>query len=268
MRYIYNGRLAVSNAESSLALMIVLGLYSQQKGILKDHFEKVIGLLLQELLSGKHGEDYFFSDADSHIFVSAYGSAKPKMIIRMASEIIRAIDNQKVINIEYSRTRDGELCKREVEPYGLVCRHGSWYLVGFCRRQQARRIYLLDQVKRLKVIENSVFKRPPDFSLKSVFGHAWGIWNVDDDQLGKIEKVRLKVVKGVAERFQGVTFHDSQKVKLLADGSAEVSFAVTGASEMIPWLMSWGPTVEVMEPEWLKDELKKNLENSIQLYSN
>jgi len=267
MRYIYNGRLAVSNVESSQALMIVLGLYSQQKGILRDHFGKVIGSLLQQLITGKHDKDQFFSDADSHIYVSGHGSSKPKLVIRMAGEIVRAIDNQKVVNIDYARTRDGKLCQREVEPYGLVCRHGNWYLVGFCRRQQARRIYLLDQVKRLKVVENSVFKRPPDFSLKNVFGHAWGIWNIDDDQLGKTETVRLKVVKGVAERFHAVSFHDSQKVTSLADGGAEVSFAVTGAGEMIPWLMSWGQAVQVLEPQWLRDMIIEGLNETMEAYN-
>jgi predicted DNA-binding transcriptional regulator YafY len=33
-------------------------------------------------------------------------------------------------------------------------------------------------------------------------------------------------------------------------------------------LMSWGPILEVIEPQWLKDELKNNLQNTLQLYSN
>ena len=267
MRYFYNGRLAVSNAESSQALMIVLGLYSQQKGILRDHFEKVIGSLLQQIISRKHNEDFFFSEAEKHIYVSGHGSANPKLIIRRISEIIRAIDNCRVLKIEYARTHDGGLSKREVEPYGLVCRHSNWYLVGFCRSQQARRIYLLDQVKRLEVMESSTFRRPPGFSIKDVFGHAWGIWNVEDDKLGEIETVRLKVAKGVAERFSAVSFHDSQKVKPMADGEAEVTFAVTGAGEMIPWLMSWGPTVQVLEPGWLKEMMVTNLAETMNVYT-
>ncbi len=267
-RYRYNGQRFVGSRESNQALMVILGLYSQQKGILKGHFEKVISSLLQEAIARKHDEDYFFTGADEHIYVSGYGPAEPKRIIRKVSEIIRAIDNCKVVKIEYMRTYDGKECKREIEPYGLVCRHGSWYLVGLCRRQQVRRIYLLDQVKRLEVVENSVFKRPAGISMKNVFGNAWGIWNIDDKDLSRLEMVRLKAAKGVAERFKAVSFHDSQKVTMLPDSEAEVTFKVSGAGEMIPWLMSWGAALEVLEPEWLKDELQNNLKNTLSLYDN
>ena len=267
-RYRYNGYRVAGSRDSNQALLVILGLYSQQKGILKGHFEKVIAALIQEAIAKKNDEDFFFSGADDHIYVSGYGPKEPKRTLKKISEIIRAIDNCKVVKIDYMRTKDGKECRREIEPYGLVCRHGSWYLVGLCRRQQGRRIYLLDQVKRLKVVENSFFKRPAGLSMKTIFSNAWGIWNVDDKDLSKLETVRLKAKKGVAERFNAVTFHDSQKVKMLPGDEAEVTYTVSGAGEMIPWLMSWGPTLEVIEPRWLKDELKNNLKNTLQVYGN
>jgi len=267
-RYRYNGYRITGSRDSNQALLVILGLYSQQKGILKGHFEKVITSLLREVVAKKHDEDQFFSGADEHIYVSGYGPKDPKRTLRKISEIIRAIDNCKVVKIDYMRTKDGKKCIREIEPYGLVCRHGSWYLVGLCRSQQGRRIYLLDQMKRLEVVENSVFKRPTGLSMKSIFSNAWGIWNQDDKDLSNLETVRLKAKKGIAERFKAVTFHDSQKVKMLPDDEAEVTYEISGAGEMIPWIMSWGPTLEVIEPAWLKDELKKNLQNMLQIYSN
>jgi len=266
--YRYNGYRVAGSRDSNQALLVILGLYSQQRGILKGHFEQVIASLLREVVAKKHDEDYFFTGADEHIYVSGYGPKEPKRTLRKISEIIRAIDNYKVVKIDYMRTKDGKECKREIEPYGLVCRHGSWYLVGLCRSQQGRRIYLLDQMKRLEVVENSVFKRPTGLSMKTIFSNAWGIWNLDDKDLSKLETVRLKAKKGVAERFNAVTFHDSQKVKMLPGDEAEITYVVSGAGEMIPWLMSWGPTLEVIEPTWLKDELKKSLQNTLQIYSN
>ncbi len=268
MRYKYNGRLAVSSAESSQALMIILGLYSQQKGILKGHFEKVIASLLQEMLSKKDWDSSFFGDIDEHIYVSGHGPLDSMKLSRRISEIVRAIDNCRRIKIEYTRTYDGVVRNREVEPYGLVCRHGNWYLVGRCLWQDKRRIYQLDQVKRLEVIENSTFTRPQGISMSDIFKDAWGIWNIDEDHKAKVEKVRLVVKKGVAERFGVVSFHGSQQVKSLPDGEVEVTFMIAGAGEMIPWMMSWGPTLVVIEPEWLKDELKNNLQSTLQLYSN
>jgi len=265
-RYLYSGKRLISSIESSQALTLILGLYSQQKGILKDHFEKVIGSLLQDVMSRKGSDQSFFGDIDEHIHVSGHGPVEPKKLLRRISEIIRAIENCKVVRIEYVRTYDGAKRDREVEPYGLVCRHGSWYLVGLCRWQNKRRIYQLDQVRRLKVEESSVFKRPAGLSMTGIFKDAWGIWNVDDDRAAAVETVRLKVKKGAAERFGAVSFHDSQQVKPLPGREAEVTFRVSGAGEMIPWLMSWGQVVEVMEPQWLREQLLKGLQKTIKTY--
>ena len=49
-----------------------------------------------------------------------------------------------------------------------------------------------------------------------------------------METVRLRVKKGIAERFKAVSFHDSQQVKCLPHDEAEVCFEVSGAGEMIP----------------------------------
>lgn len=265
-RYIYSGKKLISNDESSQALTLILGLYSQQKGILKDHFEKVIGSLLLEMMAKSDGDYSFFSDIDEHIHVSGYGSVEPKKLLRRISEIIRAIENCKVVKVDYARTYDGATRNREVEPYGLVCRHGSWYLVGRCRIQQKRRIYQLDQVRRLKVEENSVFKRPAGLSMTDIFKDAWGIWNIDDDKEAVAETVRIKVKKGVAERFKAVSFHDSQQMKSLPNGEAEVTYKISGPGEMVPWLMSWGQAVEVLEPGWLRDELVKNFQDAAEVY--
>ncbi len=102
--------------------------------------------------------------------------------------------------------------------------------------------------------------------MKEVFGSAWGIMVTDDAQKAKVETVRLRVKKGIAERFKAVSFHDSQQVKCLPHDEAEVCFEVSGAGEMIPWLMSWGPTLQVVEPQWLRDMMVKSLKETMDVY--
>lgn len=266
MRYLYGGKSLTSNIESEQILTLLLSLYSQQKGLLKDHFEKVIGLLLVEVMNKKDGSPSFFMEIEDHIHVSGQGSREPKKLLRRISEIIRAIENCKLVKIDYLRTYDGVTRTRMVEPYGLVCRHGSWYLVGLCCNQQKRRIYKLDHVRRLKVEENSTFKRPAGLSMTGIFKDAWGIWNIDDEQKAVVETVRLRVKKGLAERFKAVSFHDSQRINTLPNGEAEVIYKVSGAGEMIPWLSSWGPSLVVLEPQWLKKQLLQYLQDTMNSY--
>ena len=55
-------------------------------------------------------------------------------------------------------------------------------------------------------------------------------------------------------------------MKCLPQDEAEVCFKVAGAGEMIPWLVSWGGTVEVLEPRWLKDQLIAYVQEIVRVY--
>jgi len=88
----------------------------------------------------------------------------------------------------------------------------------------------------------------------------------EQEEQAEPEMVCIQVVKRLAERFRVFSYHDSQLVKTLPGGVAEVSCNVTGAREMIPWLTSWGPAVQVLEPEWLRQTLGDHLENTLACY--
>lgn len=254
-RYLFTGELPGSSIDSNQALLVTLGLYTQQKSLMKGHFETVIGEQLRDLLNKISVYKDIFLEIEKHVHISGYGPADPGRNVMRIKDIMRSIRCHKRIRLEYIRSYDGTLTKREVEPYGLICRFNTWYLVAFCLQQQKKRIFLLDQIKRLVVLEASTFKRPEGFSLHDIYSNAWGVWTTDNEKSQQVETVRLKVAKGIAERFRLVSFHDSQVVNMRTGGDAEVIFKVTGANEMVSWLMSWGTAVEVLEPNWLREAL-------------
>ncbi|WP_069806219.1 helix-turn-helix transcriptional regulator [Thermogemmatispora onikobensis] len=60
------------------------------------------------------------------------------------------------------RSWNGTESEREVDPYGLVYRSGSWYLAGYCHLRQDIRVFRLDRI--LLVEERpAMFMRPADF---------------------------------------------------------------------------------------------------------
>ena len=168
------------------------------------------------------------------------------------------------MRLSYLRTYDGAVTERVVEPHGLLCRLNNWYLTGRCTQRRQRRVFLLLNIKELEVIENSFYRMPPGFSLKEAYQDVWGTWT--DDESGELERVRLKVRAGPAERFRHNLFHESQQAKELPGGELEVVYRLTAAQEMIPWLMSWGDAVEVLEPAWLREQLINNLQETLRYY--
>ena len=62
-------------------------------------------------------------------------------------------------------------------------------------------------------------------------------------------------------------WHESQKITKVADGSLEIIFRVAGLDEIKRWVLSLGPEVVVLEPEKLKEMVRKDLSRNLAQYS-
>jgi predicted DNA-binding transcriptional regulator YafY len=244
--------------------MLLLSMYPQLRGAMKSSIEAAMQSVFQNTLSGLSTFAGILSELEHMVYVSGAFPADPAKSELMIREILRAIREKKRVRLSYLRTYDGAVTERVVEPHGLLCRLNNWYLTGHCTQRRQRRVFLLLNIKDLTVIENSFYRMPPGFSLKEAYQDVWGTWT--EDESGDLETVRLKVRAGPAERFRHNLFHESQRTKELSGGMLEVTYRLTGAQEMIPWLMSWGGAVEVLEPLWLREELIRNLQETMRYY--
>lgn len=137
--------------------------------------------------------------------------------------------------------------------------------MGRCCDKNSRRIFLLSQIRSLRLVENSIYTIPPDFCLKDQYCRNWGVWT--EEGAPPPETVRLRVEKGLCEKFRVTRYHDSQQTVELPDGKMEVTFLVSGAQEMLPWLMAWGAGITLLEPRWLVEELKSQLDKTRSAYA-
>jgi CRISPR-associated endonuclease/helicase Cas3 len=49
--------------------------------------------------------------------------------------------------------------------------------------------------------------------------------------------------------------HQSAERRDLPTGGCELTLEVSEVMEMVPWIRSWGPQVEVLEPAWLREQM-------------
>ena len=56
----------------------------------------------------------------------------------------------------------GRTTERDFDPYGVVQLSGRWYAAGYCYLRQALRVFRLDRIDEVKLLEPS-FKPPKDF---------------------------------------------------------------------------------------------------------
>jgi predicted DNA-binding transcriptional regulator YafY len=85
--------------------------------------------------------------------------------------IEQSILNRNSIKLVYESLKSGE-SSRDVDPYSLVFRRHAWYLVGFCHRQNEIRLFRLNRIKKISLLDKS-FQKKQGFSLSDFFKDSW-----------------------------------------------------------------------------------------------
>ncbi|MBI5639805.1 MAG: WYL domain-containing protein [Nitrospirae bacterium] len=174
------------------------------------------------------------------------------------TSILNCTQERRRIEVTYKGTHSGETKKRRLDPYGIVFHDGDWVLVGYCHLAEALRHFFLDRILDLKVT-NFSFSKPADFDLERHFADSWGIWDAEPVE------VTVRFSKEAAEHVtRKKQWHPSEKRKALPSGEVEMTFTVAGVKEIKKWIYSWVPNVEVIGPEWLREEVRNEFDAAVQ----
>ena len=79
--------------------------------------------------------------------------------------------------------------------------------------------------------------------------------------------VKVKISPEWARWVGEKIWHESQKVSRLPAGSLEITFQVAGLDEIKRWVFSFGLGAVVLEPEKLKEMVRKDLSRNLARYS-
>jgi predicted DNA-binding transcriptional regulator YafY len=172
--------------------------------------------------------------------------------------VARHLDAAQVIEMVYEKFNGDQKVYR-VEPYHLLAYHGNWYLLAYNGSAGRVETFALSRIKELNTTGQS-FKRPPDFNARALFQDGFGI-----TQGERVIQVRLRFSRNVAVYIKEREWHPSQQMRGQPDGSLEMRLTTSGRKELIRWILSWMPDVEVLEPPELRkrvaEKLRQGLEN-------
>lgn len=152
----------------------------------------------------------------------------------------RALDERRVVRLLYHARHRDEPEPRDVEPIRLVNLNDAWFLVGYCRLRQDARIFRLDRIDRLEVLEERYVPTAR---------HAVGPPHERD--LERFPEARVcfapEVIRWVRER----QIYEFLREEPGADCPVFV-YAIREERDLLTWLLSWGRAAEVLDPPWLR----------------
>jgi len=160
-----------------------------------------------------------------------------------------------VLRMTY-RGREKDETARDVEPLGVVCYGGAWYLVAWCRLRKDVRHFRVDRIRELVVLDE-LFPAHEDFSLTK---HLEEQVSRDD-----VLPVRVWFAKGVQDRARRETYA-TLVAERERDGGAEFAFTTYAFEWLARWLLSFGADAEALEPAKLRRLVREEAKRVINRY--
>lgn len=188
------------------------------------------------------------------LVIKAPAAINTEMFDEYFKTISGCIADSRSIDIVYTSLYKNETTERRVDPYGLFFYEGAWHVIGYCNLKKELRTFAIDKIESLKETDH-YFVQDPGFNLKKSLSDSWGI--IFNEEAVDITVRFSKDVASYIDRQK--KWHPTEVRKRLPDGSLELSFRVTGVSEIKGWIYSWLPEVEVIKPDWLRANVKKEL---------
>lgn len=224
---------------------------------LRDSFKRLSAALQGEV-------SFRWSDLDEAFSVKDPGVVPAD--VRLFEKVSRSVLECRTLRFEYRKIDAKEWERRSVRSFHLADFDGGWYLIAYDEDRKARRTFALQRMKGVRVMK-SHFLRPADFDLSEHLGGSFGVWHQPEDK-EKAHRIRLQFTGWAARMVSERRWHPSQEIKWRSKKQEvlEVTMELSGFEEILRWILSWGPQVEVLEPEELRDGIREALAATQQIY--
>src|SRR5947209_5251487 len=150
-----------------------------------------------------------------------------------------AVWGARQLDLFYPRSGVMGLEWRRVEPHGLVCKAGVWYLVAYCRKRRDFRTFRVDRIRAVEVREETTVPRP-DFDLETYWERARRSFEQ--------QSLPFALTLLVSESALPLIHHEGEILEHRSDGSAVVRVNLESAPVAIQYALWIGPGAIVLDP--------------------
>lgn len=175
--------------------------------------------------------------------------------------IIEALRDKRVLRIthqSFHKTKPGTF---PVHPYCLKMFRQRWYMLAFSPDTDDIRTYALDRIQAVEPTSKT-YSIPKDFDAEKYFKNTYGVSNIH----GKVENVEIKIEAYQANYLRTLPLHSSQQEIERDDNFSVFRYHIVPSFEFIQELRKYGSALQVLKPQWLRDQLRKDLECQLSKY--
>ncbi len=181
---------------------------------------------------------------------------------RHLTPIIEAMRDGVKIRIMYQSFHSAEPSTFILAPYCVRVFRQRWYVLGTSEKGKELRLYGLDRILNTERT-TTPFVLPQNFDAEAFFANGYGV-TVDER---KPEIVRISVDAYQANYLRSLPIHPSQEETERNNDYSVFQFFIVPTYEFIKELLSYGGTLEVLSPKWLRKEMKQEARTMNEIYN-
>jgi predicted DNA-binding transcriptional regulator YafY len=175
----------------------------------------------------------------------------------------RAIQQHRVVQIEYQALGQDKPAEREIEPYALVLHQGSLYVIAAARdapTESAMRHLKLDRFHRATPLDQR-FTPQDDFDAEKHFADSLGMYKA-----GQPQEFRIRFSRRAAAWIAEDPWHAQQQLEPQPDGSAIATIPAAYELEIFARVLALGEDAELLSPPESRRSIVEKLELIRQKY--
>jgi predicted DNA-binding transcriptional regulator YafY len=176
--------------------------------------------------------------------------------------LLHAIKNNVSVKFTYQKYWEDTPNNRQVEPYALKEFKNRWYILSKDLKDGMLKTFSLDRMTNLEITTKK-FLFPKNFNVNDYYNYSFGIITPEDEEY---EEVILSFSPFQGKYIKSLPLHESQKVLIDNQKELRVRIDVYVTYDLIMELMSYGEELKVIEPQWLIDDMKKRLMDTLKRY--
>ncbi len=190
----------------------------------------------------------------------SYDTAKNFKGLHTISRLLDAAIQHRKIEFEHYNFYKKTTTQHTLHPYHIKEYQNRWYVVGYTEKYSAIRIFGIDRIEKIKVLD-ALFKTK-NFDPETYFENMIGVYKNED----KPVIVKLKCTQQQSDYLQSLPLHASQISQKADDTHYLFTYYLKPNYELIQQLLSMGSEVEVLMPLSLRSTIKQTYTNTLAKY--
>jgi predicted DNA-binding transcriptional regulator YafY len=194
---------------------------------------------------------------DDIVFREGFG-CNPKIIETLTEARKEGV--RRVV-ITYDNYKKGGLIKYEFDPYVIFSRKNGLYVEGYSFTHKEIRMFRINRIKDIKFTQ-FVVPIKTDYSFRERHKDSFGVFTGSETT-----GVKIKFSKSVAKYIEEPPWASRGKITRFSNGNILYEINTSYPKEVLWWVMGWGAEAEILEPEYLREEIIKTVRKMVETYS-